>query len=222
MLLCSGGSDGNEADPAANVPSGVITKVNENVSTYENAEHGFAFEFPAYWNRTSDESSSSFYTLPSSISSIDPGLLSKVKLKPAAAKNVSNIVKEIMPTASLTTPTFEVRTYKVGSHLDPETLQVRNNTAEEFGREQSQIVESILSPSSSITNQIATTIAGKTDAWRLDYITSVGGKQSTFNIEGFVIDDEGKLYKLHFSISPLNVPEMMPEFEKILQSFRFI
>ena len=121
-----GGSD-SEVDPAESDPSGVITKVNENISTYENIEHGFAFEFPAHWNRTSDDSSSSssMFTVPTSI---DEGVLSRVKLEPAAAKNVSNIIAEIMPSLalSLTTPSFEVGTYKVGSHLDPETLQLRN------------------------------------------------------------------------------------------------
>jgi hypothetical protein len=170
-----------------------------------------------------DMSSSSLYTLPPST---DEGLLSRVKVEPAQAKMASDIIKQYMPTASLTTPNFEVRTYRVGSHLDPDTLQVRNSTAEEFGREQAQIVESLLSPSSSTTNQIVknevTTIANKSDAWRLDYITSIGGKQDKFNIDAFVIDNEGKLYKLLFSTSPNNVPELLPEFEKILQSFRFV
>ena len=88
-------------------------------------------------------------------------------------------------------------------------------------------MESIgLSPSSPTTTQIvkneATTIANKSDAWRLDYITSVGGKQQKFNIDVFVIDDKGKLYKLLFSTGPSSAPELLPDFEKILQSFRFI
>lgn len=221
------GSDGTEVeDPAASDPSGIITKVNENISTYENTEHGFAFEFPGFWNRTADPS------LLYSLSSIgDPGLLLEVKVEPYLPENVTDIISELMPTANLSKPSFEVKVYKGGSYLDPETLQVKNNTAEEFGRERAQVVESMFRSSSSpsavsITNQITknemATIAGKADAWRLDYLTSIGGKQSTFNIEGFLIDDEGKLFKLSFSTYPLNVPQMMPEFEKILQSFRFI
>jgi hypothetical protein len=105
----------------------------------------------------------------------------------------------------------------------------KGNTAEEFGREYAATVESgFSSPGSSvsITNQIVknepATIAGKTDAWRLEYITSVEGRQSSYNLDGFVIDDEGKLYKFHFTTSPLTVPDVKPDFEKILQSFRFV
>jgi hypothetical protein len=48
--LFGGGNNDTEVDPAESDSYGVIIKVNESISTYENTEHGFAFEFPGHWN----------------------------------------------------------------------------------------------------------------------------------------------------------------------------
>lgn len=216
-----------ETMAAESDPSGIITSVNETTKTYENKEHGFAFEIPSQWNRTADED---YYSEDLVSSLVDPGLILKIKMEPYLSENVTNITHKLLP--SLTTmfliPSFEVKVYRLGGMLDPETLQVRNNTAEEFGRGQASDLEAMgLSPSSSLSNQIikseATTIAGKTDAWRIDYIQSAPrlNEQLSFNINGLVVDDKGKLYRLNFSANPMGAPNMIPVFEKILQSFRF-
>ena len=64
-------------------------------------------------------------------------------------------------------------------------------------------------------------ISNETNAWRLDTITSDDGVQIGFSSDVFVIHN-GVLYRLNFYTQPLNVPNMLPIAEKIIESFRFI
>jgi uncharacterized Fe-S cluster-containing MiaB family protein len=45
-------------------------------------------------------------------------------VEPYLPENLTNMVSELMPTASITKPSFEVKVYKVGSYLDPSQAQL--------------------------------------------------------------------------------------------------
>lgn len=222
-----------EVNPAMTDSGTITNNTKPGLATYENKEHGFAFELPNHWDRANSSDTGIDNTVSTLLASTDPGRLSTIKVEPAQADEAEDIIKDVLGPSmgglSFNNPSLEVKVHRLNGQLDPNTLQVRNSTAAEFGRQQALVVENMgLYDTSSvpITNQIvkneAPTIGNKSDAWRLDYITSVGGSQTTFHIEGFVIGPTGKLFKLDFSTSPTSVPQLLPEFERMLHSFRFI
>ena len=72
-----------------------------------------------------------------------------------------------------------------------------------------------------ISKSQSTSIAGKNDAWRIEFIGSLMGSQVSFNVKGYVFANDGKLYKLEFYTGALDAPKTLPIGEKIMESFRF-
>ena len=64
-------------------------------------------------------------------------------------------------------------------------------------------------------------VSNETNAWRLDTIWNGDNEQIEFNSRVFVIQNN-IIYYLDFITQPLNVPNMLPIAEKIMNSFRFI
>lgn len=176
------------------------------MSTYQNTKYGFAFDFPADWKKAFPQ----------------PGLNYKdliVNVRLEGPDPDPNLLDD--------TPYFQVAVSKVSSYLDSTDLKVKNTTAEAYGRSQALVIAAftgvdILPASNEITKNEATSIAGKGDAWRVDHIDSVMGRQLTFSIDGFVTkNNNGMLYELELTRGAFNIPKTLPIGEKILQSFRF-
>lgn len=126
-------------------------------------------------------------------------------------------------------PNFEVSIYTTEGYLDPITMEVKNGTTQEYATSDMNDLESIasmpdntLGMRSEVSKSHATSIAGKDDAWRIEYVSSAMGSQFSFNVKGYVLGNDEKLYKLEFTTAPLEAPKTMSIGEKIIQSFRFI
>ena len=189
-------------DPKASDPSGVIIPANENSSTYENKEHGFAFDFPADWQRA----------------------------RPTTQDGILNVRVEAPDSGSDSTSLgdFEVDVYTTKGYLDPSTMEIKNGTAQGYATSDIQTLEGMATyPSNKldmrfdISKSQPISIAGKGDAWRIEYVGSLMGSQVSFNVKGYVLASDGKLYKLKFSTAALEAPKTLPIGEKIIESFRF-
>ena len=177
--------------------SGVINPVNETTSIYENKERGFAFDFPADWHQT-----------PTPV--VDEVLTTKIQAPDPDSKT-----------------SFEVNVYSEG-YQGPFNRGVKNGTsAQEYAANDMRILQFIytLMKEEGLTNNIsksqATSVAGKDDAWRVEYTTSVSGKQVSSDVRDFVLGDNGDLYILSFTTGTEDASKTLPTGEKIMQSFRF-
>lgn len=102
--------------------------------------------------------------------------------------------------------------------LDPAPLQVQLIPLEEYANEVIRGLTTRQWEPTVIKNE-AITFNGE-PAWRVDYIWNFMGSQALYGNYIFVIKDS-KLYEIHFATPPLEVQEMRPIGEKIIQTFQF-
>ncbi|MGH9974663.1 MAG: PsbP-related protein [Nitrososphaeraceae archaeon] len=185
-------------------------------TTYENTEHGFAFDYPATWvNEFDSEYEAQLNNFVVALA--DPSFIDKDGYKSTILLvNVSDVHK----------------------YLDDD-LQIRANTAEDYARNKIKAENKVdedtnyllrtqtdlgryggsLHTIDNIKNTI-TSIGGE-NASKVQYIQSYEGEQMVFNIFIYVVKDD-KVYELSFYSEPLNVPETLPIGKNIIKSFRFI
>lgn len=90
------------------------------------------------------------------------------------------------------------------SYLDPDDLQLKSNTVEDYARDESSFM---LEPSSygmtfEFGKNETTSLDGKNDSWRIDHITSLNGEQRTFKITIFAINND-VAYRLDFETNSM-------------------
>src|SRR5918995_1291994 len=171
---------------------------NQSLSTYQNDKYGFTFQYPANWYEVS----------PSAPTLFEKGV---VEVEAPEGRLMPDGEREVAET------TFSVYATNVSRYLDPDDLQVKSNTAEDYAREETSFM---LDPSSygmsfEIGKNASVSLAGKNDSWRIDSITSFEGEQREFTITIFAIRDD-VAYRLDFDTNPMKVPEMLPIAEKII------
>jgi PsbP-like protein len=185
-------------------------------TTYENTEHGFAFDYPATWvNEFDSEYEAQLNNFVVALA--DPSFIDEDGYK-------STI--------------FRVNVSDVHKYLDDD-LQIKADTAEDYARNKIKAENKVdedtnyllrtqtdlgryggsLHTLDNIKN--TTTSIGGENASKVQYIQSYEGEQMVFNIFIYVVKDD-KVYELSFYTEPLNVPETLPIGENIIKSFRFI
>jgi hypothetical protein len=168
-------------------------------STYENPEFGISVDHPANWNLDLPEA---FIGLPG-----DP-------------RTVFNVVESPSRWASL-----GITVENTSSFLDTDTMQVKNNTLEDYvGARRSQITSSTLA---GVTGELSatekylkdnkTTVAGN-PAWKIESIIN-GRYGDTYIINTYMIDGN-KLYTFNFQGDALKAPEMIPIAQRMIDSFK--
>ena len=190
------------------------TEVN-NMVTYENREHGFAFEFPATWHNQYD----------------------------ASEAELNNVVTALADPFSNDTQGFEQTSFRVNvsdiqKYLDSD-LKIKFNTPEDYIRNRiNQENESLFQTNAGIKKatdfeesdeplftlahlKISATSVGGINASKVRYIISFEGEQKQFSMFIYLVKDE-KVYELSFFSEPLQVPETLPIGENIIKSFRFL
>jgi hypothetical protein len=198
--IFSGGLFGGDssANSAEFDPNGTLTEVNATMSNYTNAnaDYGFTLLLPSTnWSQQ------------------EPGI------------TVEGLHTVILEDGSNPGTTLDITVFTTQPYLDPETTTVKNYTIQEYANNDVLVLQSLQYSGSSSVNIAADVTKNQPqgDAWRLEYITSVGGMQTTFNIRILVLNPEtGYLYKLDFSSPALEAPQLIPVANKIIESFRFL
>jgi len=183
-----------------------------NLTTYENKEHRFAFDYPAIWHNEYDA---------------NEARLNNVVI--ALADPYSN------DKDGFETTIFRVNVSDVHKYLDDD-IQIKADTAEDYVRNKIKAEIKVdedtnyllrtrtdLGGSFHTIDNIknATTLIGGENASKVQYIQSYEGEQKVFNIFIYVVKND-KVYELSFYSEPLKVPKTLPIVENILKSFRFI
>jgi hypothetical protein len=186
-----------------------------NTVTYENREHGFAFDYPAAWHNEYD----------------------------ANEAQLNNAVIALADPFSNDTQGFEQTSFRVNVNDVRKSLgrdfQIKSDTAEDYIKNRiNQENESLFQTNAGIKEgtdfeesdkplfilehlKNSTTSVGRENASKVHYITSFDGEQKQFSMFIYVVKDE-KVYELRFFSEPLQVPETLPIGEKIIKSFRFL
>jgi hypothetical protein len=177
---------------------------NQSLNTYRNDEYRFTFQYPGNWFEGTAGVATSFEKQVIILEAPER------RLSPDGEREMAETV-------------FSVYATNVSSYLDPDDLQVKSNTAEDYARDETSfmLVPSSYGMSFEFGKNGTTSLAGKNDSWRIDHITSLDGEQRTFSITIFAVRDD-VAFRLDFDTNPMKVPEMLPIAEKIIQSFRFI
>lgn len=192
--------------------SGTITPLNETTSLYENKEHGFSFMFPSAVFKEGDLAG-----IQSPWGRTIGYLNGAVQLESVNAES-----GELYPT-------FDVVVHDISSssgYLDPQTMEVKNYTIEQYALDDVQTLEG-LPPAGSIAAAVYDYTVTKNqpqgDAWRIEYITNIGNLQTSFSILILVVNEQtGKLYELEYTSDPLQAPKQIPIANKIIESFKFL
>ena len=172
---------------------------------YTNGNYHFKIDYPSTWKEEN----------PSNVLSF---LSNNKILEIGAPTNDPNPMRTSANTA------FSITAENTSRSLNPNTMKVESATAEDYGKKETMFLSNPmymggLKTTFDITKNNATTISGH-QAWRVDYITNLSGIQSSYESKVYIVNG-GTLYTLHFFTDPLKVPETLPEFEKILNSFIF-
>jgi hypothetical protein len=193
------GTSSNEPTAAEFDPNGTLTAVNATLNNYTNTEYGFTFLVPSDWNQS------------------DTGLSIDVTVTMEGLDKTPET--DIMST--LFQPEFTVNVYRTEPYLNPDTMTLTNYTIQEYANADVNGLQRF-DPTSSITYEVTKNQA-QGDAWRVEYITSAGGRQTAFDVLVLVQDPKtGYLYKLNFSTDALDAPSDLPISKKMIESFRFI
>ena len=186
-----------------------------NTTTYENEEHGFAFDYPTTWHNQYD-------AYEAQLNNVDIAL----------ADAFSNDTEGFEQTS------FHVNVTDVRRSLGGD-LQIRFDTPEDYIKNRiNQENESLYQTSAGIKDATdyeesdeplftldnlrnTTILVGGENASKVQYVISFEGEQKQFSMYIYLVKDD-KVYELSFHSEPLNVPETLPIAENIIKSFRFL
>jgi hypothetical protein len=115
---------------------------------------------------------------------------------------------------------FTIKVDNASKILDPNDLQVKTITAENYSRRRVVNITRSDLMNENIVYNYPTTIAGQ-PAWILSYISNSGGRQVLYSEQTFIVKNDN-IYELEFMADPLDVPYLRPLAQKFLQSFQFI
>ncbi|MDN5846802.1 MAG: hypothetical protein L0H53_11070 [Candidatus Nitrosocosmicus sp.] len=176
------------------------------LKTHVNPDYKFVIQYPLEWEEGELSNDLAF-------------LGSKEIFRIGDASNNPNPMR----TSSNTVVTINVES--TSQSLNPNTLQVESVTARDYANKQVEILSGPMDFGSmqathDITKNTPATVSGQS-AWRIDYITNIAGVQSSYQSEIYTVNNS-TLYEIGLFTDPLKVPAMLPVFNQIVNSFRFV